>query len=262
MRSYRIGVILSVCLLAVPAWSQQSQTTSIPTAAPQDPQAANILKQALAVAGGAAAITAITDYTGTGNIVYNSNPQVQGSVTVQGLGLNECRLDANLPNGVRSWVVTAGQMTQKGENSFAQLIHSQIAMHLGGLVVPYQEVYFALNSLAYGISNNGLTQVNGHSVYDIQVQLVGSGLKRPSNLADFYVRDYFIDATTFQVLMTQDLAPKHVIRQLQYSDFTPVNGVLVPFSITEMVGGEQTWSIQLSQITFNTGLQDTAFALQ
>lgn len=103
--------------------------------------------------------------------------------------------------------------------------------------------------------------VNGHSAYDIQVQLVG-GPNRPKFVADFYVRDYFVDANTFQVVMTQDLAPKHVIRQLQYSDFTPVSGVLVPFSIVETDGGQQTWSMQLNQISFDTGLQDSAFVLQ
>ena len=164
-------------------------------------------------------------------------------MTVQALGLNQYRVDANLASGVRSSAVTSGRMSEKAEDGYVQPIHSQLAMNLSGLVVPYLELSIAVKSSAFGLSNNGLFTVNGHSAYDIQVQLAGSGLKRPTNLADFYVRDYFIDATTFQVLMTQDLAPKHVIRQLQYSDFTPVNGVLVPFSISEVVGGQQTWSM-------------------
>jgi hypothetical protein len=187
---------------------------------------------------------------------------VQGSVTVQGLGLNQYRLDASLPNGVRSSVVTDGRLNLKAEDGTFELTHSQIAMHLSGLVVPYLELSIALNSPAFGLSNKGLVEVNGHSAYDIQVQLVGTGLNRPRYLADFYVRDYFVDSVTFQVVMTQDLAPRHVIRQLQYSDFRPISGVLVPFSINEVAGGQQTWSMQLSQISFNAGLQDSAFALQ
>jgi hypothetical protein len=262
MRSPRFSLLLCLLLFNVSVWGQQTQPGTAPPPAPKDPQALSVLTQALAVAGGATAINAIADYRATGNITYSENPQLQGSVTVQGLGLNECRLDADLPNGVRSWAVTEGRLSQKDENSFVQLIHSQIAMHLGGLIVPYQELYFALNSPAYGIANKGQTQVNGHSVYDIQVQLISTGFARPQRLVDFYTRDYFVDATTFQVVMTQDFVPVQLPRQLQYSDFTLVKGVLVPLSVTEVVNGHQTWAIQLNQINFNTGLQDSAFVLQ
>jgi hypothetical protein len=260
--SARFALLLSILLLSISVWGQQTQPGTAPPPAPKDPQAVTLLNQALAVAGETTSIAALTDYTAKGNITYNWNPQAQGSVTVQALGLNQYRVDASLPKGVRSSAVTNGQMTMKFEDGSVQLIHTQIAMNLSGLVVPYLELSIGLNSPAFSLSNKGLVEVNGHSAYDIQVQLVGSGLNRPRNLADFYVRDYFVDATTFHVLMTQDLAPKHVIRQLQYSDFTPVNGVLVPFSITEMTGSQQTWTMQLSQITFNSGLQDSAFALQ
>jgi hypothetical protein len=262
MRSLRSSLLLCLLLFNVSVWGQETQPGTAPPPAPKDPQALSVLTQALAVAGGATAINAIADYRATGDITYSGNPQVQGSVTVQGLGLNECRLDADLPNGVRSWAVTEGRLSQKDENSFVQLIHSQIAMHLGGLVFPYQELSFAVNSWGYGITNKGLTQVNGHSAYDIQVQLVGAGMSRPQRLADFYTRDYFVDATSFQIVMTQDFVPVQLPRQLQYSNFTLVNGVLVPLSITEVVYGHQTWTIQLNQISFNTGLQDSAFVLQ
>jgi hypothetical protein len=262
MRSLRIGLLLCLLVFNISGQAQQTQLGTAPPPAPKDPQAVTVLNHALTVAGGTTAISAITDYTATGNITYNWNPQAQGSVTVQALGLNQYRVDATLAGGVRSSAVTNGRMSEKAENGYVQLIHSQLGMNLSGLVVPYLELSIALNSPAFSLSNKGLVEVNGHSAYDIQVQLVGTGLNRPTYVADYYVRDYFVDATTFQVLITQDLAPKHVIRQLQYSDFTPVNGVLVPFSIAEMAGSQQTWSMQLSQITFNTGLLDSAFALQ
>lgn len=258
----RFGLLLCLLLLNISVWGKQTQPGTAPPPAPKDPQAISVLTQALAVAGGATAVIAIADYKATGNITFSGSPQVQGSVTVQALGLNQCRFDATLPSGARSWAVTEGRLSQKAENSFVQPIHSQIAMHLGGLVVPYEELYFALNSPAYGIANKGLTQVNDHSVYDIQVQLISTGFARPQRLVDFYTRDYFVDATTFQVVMTQDFVPVQLPRQLQYSDFTLVKGILVPLSITEVVNGHQTWTMQLNQISFNTGLQDSAFVLQ
>jgi len=262
MRSARFGLVLYFFLINPSVWGQQTQPGTAPSPAPKDPQAVSVVNQAVAVAGGPTAIAAINDYTATGNITYHSGQDVQGSVTVQGLGLNQYRLDANLPNGVRSSVVTDGRMSLKAEDGSVKPIHSQVAMHLSGLVVPYLELSIALNSPAFGLSSKGVVEVQGHSAYDIQVQLAGRGPNRPGYLADFYVKDYFVDVATFQVVMTQDLAPKHLIRQLRYSDFRPISGVLVPFSISEVAGGQQTWSMQLRQISFNTGLQDSAFALQ
>jgi hypothetical protein len=262
MRSTRFGLLLCFLLFNISVWGQQTQPGTAPPPAPKDTQAISILNRALAVAGGATAIAAITDYTANGNITYRSDQDVQGSVTVLGLGLNQYRLDASLPKGVRSWAVTDGRMSRKAEDGSVELIHSQVAMHVSGLVVPYLELSVALDSPAFGLSNKGVVEVEGHSAYDIQVQHVGMGLNRPMNLADFYARDYFIDAATFQVVMTQDFVPKHVIRQLRYSDFRLMSGVLVPFSISEVAGGQQTWAMQLRQISFNTGLQDSAFALQ
>src|SRR5882762_8362472 len=139
MRSARSAWIFSLLFLTAQVWGQQTQPLTTPPPVPKDPQAVSIVSQALAVGGGAQAIAAIADYTATGNITYHWDQDVQGSVTVLGLGLGQCRLDANLPRGLRSWAVTDGRMSLKAEDGSAKPIHSQIAMHLSGLVVPYLE---------------------------------------------------------------------------------------------------------------------------
>jgi hypothetical protein len=86
MRFTRFSLLLCFLILNVSVRSQQTQPLSTPPPAPKDPQAVSVLNQALTVAGGAAAIRAIADYTATGNITYHWNPEVQGVVTVRGLG--------------------------------------------------------------------------------------------------------------------------------------------------------------------------------
>jgi hypothetical protein len=71
--------------------------------------------------------------------------------------------------------------------------------------------------------------------------------------------DFFIDASTFQVVMSQDVLPKGIPHQIRYSDFRTVNGLLVPFSISEEIAGQQDCLIQLSQVALNTGLADALF---
>ena len=78
MRLVRCGLLLCYFVLSVSVWARQTQQVSTPSAASRDPQAVTVLNQALSVAGGAAAITAIADYTGTGNITYPSEQDAYG----------------------------------------------------------------------------------------------------------------------------------------------------------------------------------------
>jgi hypothetical protein len=117
MRSVRFAFVSCLFLCAVPVWTQQTSTQATPSPAPKDPQAVSIAKQALAGVGGISAIKAITDYTASGTIIYHQNQEVQGSVTVRGLGLGELREDAILPTGARSFSIGSnGAVATKNEN--------------------------------------------------------------------------------------------------------------------------------------------------
>src|SRR5208282_4750375 len=100
---------LAICAHAAPQTPQPAQVA--PT---RDPQAVSILSQALAAAGGVSAVSVVQDFTGTGTITYYwANQEVSGQATVRGLGTSDFRLDAQLPQGARSWLVTALQGATK-----------------------------------------------------------------------------------------------------------------------------------------------------
>jgi hypothetical protein len=275
MRSVWIGVLVGVLAGAIPTSAQQtSQATSQP-AAPQDPQAVSVLNQALVVAGGTSAIRAIQDYTGSGNITYPSEQDAQGTVTVIGMRSTEFRMDANLPTGVRSWAVSDGEIARKSENgTISRMVPQgpvpssdafpfQTPLFPGSIAFPYRQLAAMLNNPRFNISYKGLVEIDGHSVHDVQLERMPVGAVSSTSLAlQPRTRDVFIDASTLQMVMTKDIAPNNAIHELRYSDYRAVNGVLMPFSIAETIGGQQTWTIQLSQIRFNTGLQNSSFALQ
>lgn len=74
-----------------------------------DAQAVSIASQALAAAGGLQNLSVLQDYTAKGQITYYwAGKEVQGAVTLRGRGLDQFRLDANLPEGARSWAVSHG----------------------------------------------------------------------------------------------------------------------------------------------------------
>jgi hypothetical protein len=273
------AVLFSTSLFGTALAQQQAAAATDLPPAPQDPQAVAVLNQAIAVAGGAQALGAVRDYTAAGNVTYHrdqGDQDVQGTVTIIGQGASRVRLDASLPTGVRSWAILRGQTTRKTtDGKISQLpppkgrvIPSSDAlpyhapMFPGGLVFPYLELVAALNNPSYAVSYKGLVQLDGRSAYDIQVERVmpsSATAKAPASPYD--LKDYFIDASTSQVLMTQETVPKFVVHRIRYSDYRPVGGVLAPFSISEELGGQHTWDIELNQIGFNSGVRDSAFVL-
>lgn len=269
----------------------QQGTTAQP--APQDSQAVTVLNQALGLAGGAPAITVIQDYKASGTIIYpGSTSDLQGTVIVSGRGGNQVRMDSTLPTGVRSFVISSGLMARKSENgtiwkmpSPSELTNTngfpyQVPIFPSGLFSPFLQLASALNNPNFSVFYKGVVQISGHSVHDIQVQLAGppgtpppapfnlptgnipSGLSTGVNsLAEYTSIDYFVDVSTLQVLMIQNVIPRNIVHQVWYSDYRNVSGVLMPFAITEQAGPTKTWTIQLNQISFNNGLQDSDFAL-
>jgi hypothetical protein len=226
------------------------------------------------VAGGVTAITAITDYTATGTITYHWNPEEQGSVTVRGLALDQIRVDANLPRGVRSWIISDGQTTIKSEVGAvwqyppsypipsSDAFPYQPPLIPASLGLPDWQLSTTLNGPQFNLSYKGIVQLDGHSVHDVLVKYIPFGQAQSDSMAEYHTIELFIDTTTLQLVMTQDNVPKHIIHQIRYSSYRNVNGVLVPFSIAEEMSGQHTWDMQVSQISFNTGLQNSAFTIQ
>ena len=249
------------------------QTSAQQGPAPKDPQAVSILTQTLAVARGTTAVTPINDYTATGTITYHWNSEVEGSVTVRGLGLDQIRVDANLPRGVRSWITSNGQTTIKSELGAvweyppphpiptSDIFPYQPSMFPASLALPHLQLPSVLNDPHVSLSYKGIVQVDGRSAHDIRAQRLFVGQSQADRMAEYRIIEFFVDSSTLQLLMAQDNIPKHIVHKLRYSNYKKLNGVLVPSSIAEEMGGQKTWDMQISQTSFNTGLQDSAFTL-
>ena len=230
------------------------------------------MNQALTAAGGLTTIQGINDYTATGTITYHWTPEEQGAVTVRGLGLDQIRFDANLPRGIRSWIISNTQTIIKSENGAvwqypppypvpsSDAFPYKAPTFPGSLALPHSQLATISNGSLFSVSYKGILQVDGRSAHDIQAEILAG--QQPDSMAEYRTIDVYIDTTTFQLVMVQDNMPNHVIHQIRYSNYTTVKGVLVPFSIAEQMGGQHTWDMQLGQISFNTGLQDSTFSIQ
>jgi hypothetical protein len=268
-------IVLFLAFTALFSTGLSAQNTQQPPLPPQDPQAVNILNQVLGNAGGVTAITAVTDYTATGNVTYHWGQGVEGSVTVLGLGSSELRVDAALPNGMRSMATDGGQTTIKSEAGVMTHMPPQYAvipssdafpyqapLFPASQILPYLQIVSALGAGDYSIAYKGTTTLAGQSVYDVQIQLDPQGQTTPDIMAEYHTIDLFIGTSNLQIAMTQDSVPRHITHQIQYSNYTTNAGILVPLSIAETMSGQPTWNLQLTQFSFNTGLQESAFVIQ
>jgi hypothetical protein len=173
-------------------------------------------------------------------------------------------MDATLPAGTRSWAVDDGvvttktatgailSMTPKDPVPSSDAYPFQTPLFPGSIAFPCRQLATVVGNPGYALVYKGVSTVDGHSVHQIEFQ---RGLSART-------RDIFIDTANFQIVKVSEMLPKGEPHAMHYSDYRPVGGVLMPFSITEESGGRQIWTIQLNQISFNTGLQAASFAIQ
>jgi outer membrane lipoprotein-sorting protein len=263
VRFSRLLFVVSILILCLPVLAQQTQQATAPQPAPRDAQAVSLVTQALVVAGGAAAFNAITDYTATGNITYYGLMNAQGPVTISGRGPSEFRLDASLAAGTRSIVINGAQTTTSDPTGILNQRNIQAPMMTGNFVLPYRQLAAVFNNAQFSLAYNGIVQIDGHSLYDIRAIRILPGQNDPTgSIRIFHTVDFFIDSSTLQLYMTQDALPRRgAPRIIQYSNYQTASGVLVPLSINETVGGQQSYTLNLTQINFNVGLQDATFDL-
>jgi hypothetical protein len=236
--------------------------------------------QVLNFAGGSTAIGGIANYIASGNVTYHFGDGVTAPVTLTGRGLYQLRMDEDLPKGKRSESISEGRTTIRAEDGSlsrfpkvapipgqaskpipsSDVFPYRAPMFPGGLALPHQQLAVAMNNPRFNITYKGLVQVDGQAVHDIQVQFLVPPLTGPRS--QFHIKHFFIDVSTYQILMTRDLVSKGTIHEIRYSDYKATNGVLIPYSISEEMGGQKTWDIQLNAASFNTALQDSVFALQ
>ncbi|MGH9644553.1 MAG: hypothetical protein ACRD3Q_19285 [Terriglobales bacterium] len=264
---YRLSFFLLVVesISCVSLVGRQIPTTTQPTVQ-RDQQALAILSQALSAAGGQTAVAAIHDYAATGKVTYSWGDGVQGSVTVKGRGLHQFRVDATFADGVHSWVLNSVTTFQRNPDGSTSPLPSQNTIKPATVIFPLLQILTVSQDTSFSISYGGLVTRNGQQLYDILVQKIFPAASDPIGaLSKMTKSQIFIDPKTLTVQIIEDTAyrkdggPGEYLHDILFLNYQTVNGILVPFSITESIAGQQTMTMQLSQIKFNTGLTDTDF---
>jgi hypothetical protein len=266
MRFERFSLLAFLFVSAL-AWAQQpgtSQQATTLTPAPKDPRAVSVLSQALAVAGGTTALAAVMDYTATGTVTYpaSQSPAITGTITISGRGLNQYRLDEVLPAGADSQIISGGGIAVKTQAGAVLQVPFPAPVMAGATTLPCLHVAALSSDSNVMLVYKGIVSQGGMSLHDIlAVRVFPAQPDPPGPFLELGNAELFIDASTFQLVTAQDTLRGGAVRSIQYSNYRVVSGVAVPFVVTEQINSGVTRQIQLNQISFNTGVQISAFDL-
>jgi hypothetical protein len=263
--SARFGLLFSVLLLTVPAWTQQTTTPS--------PQGATVLLESLGAMLGRASLSDLT-LTGTANRIAGSDDET-GTAVLKVLATGQSRMDFTLPSGQSSEIRSIDSNGNQegvwiGPNGVSHAIplHNlmtstawfQPALALGGIV----------SSKNYTVSYSGPDTKDGISVTHLTVtQAFPSAPTDITALMEHLSQmDMFLDTTThLPVAMDFNIHPDNnalldIPVEIRYSDYTAVNGVQVPFHIQKYLNNSLALDIQIQGATLNSGLAASAFTIQ
>lgn len=247
-------------LVSLPLVAQQ--------AVQRDPQALTILSQYVQASGVLQTITATQDYTESGNVTFNwAGKQVQGTVVTKGRGATQFRMDAQTAEGNQTWIVDGLSGIVVTVDGKTHDLAPYNLKNAGSLTLPVIRIAAALNNPTTSLRYMGQVTENGALAYQIRVTPpVEKGLAVIPRLKGPGIIDLFLDTKTYQLIAEVEMfhGDRNVAQtyseELDFSNYQATNGVLVPLTVVEKVSGQQTWSIALSNVTFNTGLTDADFA--
>jgi hypothetical protein len=239
-----------------------------PTRPRRDAALLDVLTRTVSASGGAQAVSAVRDLTASGEITFHWGEGVKGPVVIRALGGNHFHMEADLPEGKRTWVVKDGDGSRTEPDGRIVPISGENAINFGNLTFPVAHLAVALSDATSDVSLMGIEKREGRSVYRLrlkgQLGLVG---KADANRA--VTKDVLVDALDFGIVSVQDYpypvyqrngqlsdAPP---REIEYGDFRVVDGVRIPFSIDTKLQGQRVMSIRVSKVSFNSSLSDEDF---
>ncbi len=259
MRPSRFAFLLVFALFPQFALAQQ---TAI--AVQRDPQAIALLQQSVAAMTRSA--PADSSATGTITIVEGSTTQ-SGTIQILTLGTAQTSETLTLPSGTRTVVYSSGSAEEtSGGQSAIPPLETAITDQCPDFPLPL--LLSALNNSDAAFRYVGAETLNGTPVQ--HVQYWNSFASKPpfQALASFSLSDMWIDSNSgvpLKLAYVRHLGggslPAFPV-EVSYSNYKNVGGVLYPFQISKALNGTPWLTIEIQNVSFNTGLTAAQFQVE
>jgi len=204
----------------------------------------------------------------TGNMVSEGFADSQ-PIKVLVRGLYDIRFEIAHHDGSIHLAVTraAGKGSLRGANGKVVSIARNARAGTEVPFLPLPGILADLLASAGQVTYLGFDTVGGRTVHHVAIARQFPKDIDPDGIMTAHSTiDIFIDPETFLIVKlahtAADLSGKRsVARTVTFGDYRPVNGAMVPFSMTEILDGQKTWSVTVSSIDFNRECKDADFQL-
>lgn len=260
------SLLAVLCLSSFLAVAQTPQSANVP--AQQDATAVQVLYQAIQAIAASPDAISYRSFALTGNILLQGSSSPE-AITVLARGVYDLRFEIAHHDGTSHVAV----MRQDGNNGLRDEkghIAKVVRNRRAGTEVPLILLPGTLSDLlasAGNIRDLGMDTVNGRPVHHVALSRQFPPNLDPDGLMTARSTiDLFIDTQTFLVLKIAHTAADQsgrlsIERSVTFADFRAVAGGTVPFSITEALGDQKTWSIAATSIDFKKAMLDSDFRL-
>jgi zinc protease len=228
------------------AEGNKTKAPEAPKAAPAGLTTDMVLKKYIDALGGASKIAAINDITVNMKGQIPNGPELQAVVTKKapGKSLTELKVMGNtmqkiVVDGTMAYTEIQGQKNIQKDSELAQSIGKS-------------KLFYELNPSAAGMTTSlaGTEIINGATCQKVEFKLAGS------TWAEYY------DTTTgykVRSIDTQKSPAGEVQITTDYKDYKTIEGVMVPHTITQMLGPGMSIDLKLSSASINKGVADEIF---
>jgi hypothetical protein len=223
----------------------------------RDAAAISTLQSAITALGGANVIAGIQDCILTGSFLYSDGTSKTFNWTIAG---SEFRRELDFPNGGTSVFFSGHGSPAWSQNGTISALNYHVARANLPLYLPPYVLFQELNNSVYTLKYVGLVQLNGKNAVQVHISddsdAVGT-LVTP--------QEWYFDPVSFLPLEVQFRQPSnenagdYANATYTFSPFVPVNGVLVPSTISYSQDNAPDRTIAINSITFNTGVSQNIF---
>jgi hypothetical protein len=264
MRAAVFAILLFV-LVALPSVAQQSFALQ---QLGRDPKALAIAQHALSAMG----YTSIA--LGRNTVVHGKVTYVRpdlskdGTVTFKTGGAGQFRTEINLDGTTRSAVYNGGMGAESDSAGTATSLRREDTLNKSSDHLPGLTLLAEYSDPAVNVHLVEQLGVGATSTWKIEFERSLSLDQDPlGNLAPLGKREIFVDQATLLVVMIryevptlENLADRRTV-ELQYSDYRPESGLMLPHKIVESVAGTPIAVYQTISFDMNATLDSSEFQL-
>jgi hypothetical protein len=230
-----------------------------------DPKAAALAAKSIAAMAGG---NAVSDVTLSGSVTSSDGSDEQsGTATFLAKGIGESRVDLNLSNGTRTDIQAVPNGLPMGAWSRDGRAWSHYSQHNSWTGANW--FFPALTSLGSSNRSTVLLYVGQEQREGISVEHLRSCRASVPRFAqqlsqmDFYLNS----ASLLPIAVAFSVHPDNNVSinipvEVNYSDYRPSNGILVPMHIQRYMQGSLVLDVVVTAVSINSGLPDSDFAIQ